>query len=151
MGTKLIDQVKQLREETGISIMDCKKALEETNGDLKKAKEVLAEKGISEAAKKENQKTCHGYIATYTHTTGKIGAIVKLESETDFTARNPDFRTLAKDICLQVASMNPKDVDELLKQNFIREPEKTIEEIIKINIAKFRENIKIGDFTRFEI
>ncbi len=151
MGNKLIEQVKQLRDETGISIMDCKKALEEVDGDIKKAKEVLAEKGIKQAEKKKGEETGQGFIATYTHATGKIGAIVKLESETDFTARNPEFRSLAKDICLQIASMDPKDTEELLSQNFIREPEKTIEEIIKINIAKFGENIQIGDFTRFEI
>ncbi len=77
--------------------------------------------------------------------------MVKLESETDFTARNPEFQSLAKDICLQIASMNPKDNKELLKQDFIRETDKTVEEIIKMNIAKFGENIKIGDFARLEV
>jgi elongation factor Ts len=151
MPESLIDKVKELREETGISIMECKKALEEVDGDLGKAKDILAEKGLEEAEEKQGDETCHGFVATYTHTTGKVGAMVKLESETDFTARNPEFRTLARDICLQVASMNPKDKEDLLSQNYIRETDKTIEEVIKTNIAKFGENIKIGDFARFEI
>lgn len=151
MSNKLIEKVKQLREETGISIMECKEALEEVDGDLDKARELLSEKGIQEAEEKRGKKTRQGYVATYTHTNGKIGAMVKLESETDFTARNPDFRALARDICLQVASMNPENKEELLQQNFIREPEKTIEEVIKINVSKFGENIQIGDFARFEI
>lgn len=151
MGNNLIEKVKQLRDETGISIMECKNALEKVDGDVKKAKELLAKKGIKEAKKKMADETKQGYIATYTHTTGKIGAMVKLESETDFTARNADFRNLAKDICLQIASMDPESIDDLLKQDFVRQPDKTVEEIIKVNIAKFGENIKIGDFARFEI
>ncbi len=151
MSNSLIDKVKQLRDETGISIMDCKKALEEVDGNLDKARELLAEKGIKEAEKKKGEKTCQGYVATYTHTTGKIGSMVKLESETDFTARNPQFRQLAKDICLQVASMKPENVEDLMKQDFIRQPDKTIEQVIQMMIAKFGENIKIGDFARFEI
>lgn len=147
----LIEKVKQLRDETGMSIMECKKALEETQGNVDKARELLAQKGIEEAEKKQSDETKQGYIATYTHTTGKIGAMVKLESETDFTARNPEFKALALDICLQVASMNPKDKKDLLGQAFVRQPDKTVEEIIKINIAKFGENIQIGDFARFEI
>lgn len=151
MAKEIIEKVKKLREETGISIMECRQALEEADGDLAKAKEVLAEKGLEEAEEKRGDETCHGYVATYTHTTGKVGAMVQLESETDFTARNPEFRALARDICLQVASMNPKDKEDLLSQNYIRETDKTIDEIIKSNIAKFGENIKIGDFARFEI
>lgn len=151
MSNKLIDKVKQLRDETGISIMECKKAIEDADGDLDKARELLAEKGIKEAENKRGEETGQGFVATYTHTNGKIGAMVKLESETDFTARNSEFRALAKDICLQVASMNPENKKELLKQSFIRQPDKTVEEIIKINISKFGENIQIGDFARFEI
>lgn len=151
MAKNIIKKVKQLREETGISIMDCKKALEEVDGDLDKAKKILADKGMKEAEKKKGEETGQGYVATYTHTNGKIGTMVKLESETDFTARNPEFKTLALDICLQVASMNPKDKKDLLGQAFIRQPDKTVEEIIKINIAKFGENIQVGDFARFEI
>ncbi len=151
MAKEIIEKVKKLREETGISIMECRQALEEADGDLAKAKEVLAEKGLEEAEEKRGDETCHGYVATYTHTTGKVGAMVQLESETDFTARNPEFRALARNICLQVASMNPKDKEDLLSQNYIRETDKTIDEIIKSNIAKFGENIKIGDFARFEI
>lgn len=147
----LITKVKQLREKTGISIMECRKALEEADGDIEKAKELLAKKGIEEAEKKQGEATGQGYVATYTHTTGKIGAMVKLESETDFTARNPEFRKLADDLCLQVASMNPENIEDLMVQDFIREADKTIEEVIKMKIAKFGENIKIGDFARFEI
>lgn len=151
MSNSLVDKVKQLRDETGNSVMACKKVLEKSDGDLEKARKLLAEKGMREAEGKRGEETCQGYVATYTHLNGKIGAMVKLESETDFTARNPEFQSLAKDICLQIASMNPKDNKELLKQDFIRETDKTVEEIIKMNIAKFGENIKIGDFARLEV
>lgn len=144
-------EVKKLREETGAGIMDCKLALEEAKGDFKKAKKIIEEKGIENAAKKQERATCQGYVATYTHSTGKVGAIVEVLCETDFVARNEDFRNFAREICLQVAAMDPKNDRELLNQEYIRDPSKTIEKVVKTHIAKFGENIRIRNFQRFEI
>jgi len=146
-----LEIVKQLREETGAGIMDCKSALEKAKGDFKKAKEILEEEGAQKAAEKAERATSQGYIATYTHSTGKIGAMVEILCETDFVARNEEFRQFAKEICLQVAAMAPKNQKQLLKQEYIRDPSKTIDQLIKATIAKFGENIKIGRFERIEI
>lgn len=147
----LIEKVKQLREELGVGVIDIKKALEQAGEDIDKARQILAEQGLAEAGKKADRETNQGYVATYTHMNGKVGAMVELLCETDFMARNEEFRQFAQDLCLQVASMNPKDIDELMEQNFVKETDKTIEEVLKLNIAKFGENIQIGDFARFAI
>jgi elongation factor Ts len=147
----LIEKVKQLREELGIGVIDIKKALEEAGEDIDKAREILAEQGLAEAGKKADRETNQGYVATYTHSNGKVGAMVELLCETDFMARNEEFRQFAQDLCLQVASMNPENVDELMEQKFVKETDKTIEEVLKLNIAKFGENIQIGDIARFAI
>ncbi|MCD6225738.1 translation elongation factor Ts [bacterium] len=146
----LLEQVKKLRQETGAGVMMCKKALEET-GDYQKAKEWIKKKGVEKAEEKKERETKEGYVATYTHATGKIGVVVELLCETDFVSRNQEFRQLAQEICLQVAAMNPKDKKELLAQEYIREPGKTIETLLKEAVAKFGENIQIGDFARLEI
>ena len=146
----LLEQVKKLRQETGAGVMMCKKALEET-GDYQKEKEWIKKKGVEKAEEKKERETKEGYVATYTHATGKIGVVVELLCETDFVSRNQEFRQLAQEICLQVAAMNPKDKKELLAQEYIREPGKTIETLLKEAVAKFGENIQIGDFARLEI
>jgi elongation factor Ts len=148
---KIIELVKKIRIETGLGIMEIKAALEEANGDEKKAKEILKEKGFKKAESKTERETHQGRVATYTHTTGKIGVMVELLCETDFVAKHEDFIGLTKDICLQIAAMNPKNVDELLKQEFIKDPSMTIEEKIKSLVAKFGENMKLTRFARFEI
>ena len=148
---KIIESVKKLRLETRAGIMDCKKALEKTKGNLEKAKEILGRRAVVKAQKKAGKKTNQGYVATYTHNNGKIGAMIELLSETDFVARNQEFRNLAKELCLQVAAMAPKNLRELLTQDYIRDPGRTIGQLIKETIAKFGENIRIGRFKRFEI
>jgi elongation factor Ts len=148
---KIIELVKKIRLETGLGIMEIKAALEEANGDEKKAREILKQKGFKKAETKAERETHQGRVATYTHTTGKIGVMVELLCETDFVAKHEDFMELAKDICLQIAAMNPKDVDELLKQEFIKDSSMTIEEKIKSLVAKFGENMKLTRFARFEI
>jgi elongation factor Ts len=148
---QIIELVKKIRVETGLGIMEIKSALEEANGDEKKAKEILKEKGFKKAESKTERETHQGRVATYTHTTGKIGVMVELLCETDFVAKHEDFMDLTKDICLQIAAMDPKDVDELLKQEFIKDPSMTIEEKIKSLVAKFGENMKLTRFARFEI
>ncbi len=148
---KIIELVKKIRIETGLGIMEIKAALEEVDGDEKKAKEILKEKGFKKAETKAERETHQGRVATYTHSTGKIGVIVELLCETDFVAKHEEFVALTKDLCLQVAAMNPKDVKELLKQEFIKDPSLTIDQMVKALIAKFGENMKINRFERFEI
>ena len=146
-----IDQIKNLREKTGVSVLECRQALREAQGKSQKALEILKKKGIVKAGKKAERKTKAGFVEAYTHATGNIGVLVELACETDFVARNKDFRTLAHELCLQVASMKPKDVAELLKQEYIRDNSKTIGDLVKEAIAKLGENIIVKRFTRFEI
>ncbi len=148
---QIIELVKKIRNETGLGIMEIKAALEEAEGDEKRAKEILKEKGLKKAETKTERETHQGRVATYTHTTGKIGVMVELLCETDFVAKHEDFLGLTKDICLQIAAMNPENVDELLKQEFIKDASVTIEEKIKGLVVKFGENMKLTRFARFEI
>ncbi len=148
---KIIELVKKIRVETGLGIMEIKSALGEADGNEVKAKEILKEKGFKKAETKTERATHQGRVATYTHSTGKIGVMVELLCETDFVAKHEDFLVLTKDLCLQVAAMNPKNVKELLKQEFIKDPSKNIDEMVKSLIAKFGENMKINRFERFEI
>lgn len=148
---KTIKLVKKIRNETGLGVMDIKSAVEEAKGNEKKAKEVLKEKGFKKAEKKAERKTSQGRVATYTHNTGKVGVMVELQCETDFVAKHEDFLALTKDLCLQVAAMSPKDSKALLKQEFIKDSSKTIDEMIKSLVAKFGENIQLGRIERFEI
>lgn len=150
-NTKIIELVKKIRQETGLGIMEIKSALEEAGGDEKKAKEILKAKGFEKAEKRAERETHQGRIATYTHSTGKIGVMVELLCETDFVAKNEDFLNVAKDLCLQVAAMNPKDSNELLNQEFIKDPALKIKDLVTALNAKFGENIKIGRMERFEI
>ena len=148
---KIIELVKKIRNETGLGIMEIKAALEEAGGDEKKAKDILKAKGLKKAETKTERETHQGRVATYTHNTGKIGVMVELLCETDFVAKHEDFMELTKDICLQIAAMNPENVDELLKQEFIKDGSTTVEEKIKGLVVKFGENMKLTRFARFEI
>jgi elongation factor Ts len=148
---KIIESVKKIRLETGLGIMEIKAALEESKGDESKAKEILKEKGFKKAETKSERETHQGRVATYTHSTGKIGVMVELLCETDFVAKHEDFVNLTKDICLQVAAMNPETVEDLLKQEFIKDSSVTIEQMIKTLVVKFGENMKLNRFARFEI
>lgn len=145
-----VEQIKSLRAKTGLGIHDVKKALEESNGDETKAIAWLKEKGLSTVAKKSDRATSNGLIDVYTHG-GRIGAMVEVSCETDFVARNDDFKTFVHDISLQVASMNPKDVDELLKQEFFKDTSMTIQDYLNETITKIGENIKIARFSRLEL
>jgi len=153
MKTKHIDikLVKKLRAQTGGGVMDCREALIKAKGDFAQAKKVLEAKGVQKAAKRQDKATAQGVVATYTHATGRVGVLVEVLCETDFVARNNNFRQFAKNICLQIAAMDPKNEKELLSQDYVREPGVTVETFIKTHIAKFGENIKIGKFKRVEI
>lgn len=146
-----IDQIKQLREKTGISVAECKKALEEAGGDEMKALEILKEKSQSVAMKKAEAETKEGLIEAYIHSNGKIGVLVELNCQTDFVARNPDFKSLAKDLAMQVAATESVDVPSLLAEPFIKDPSRTVGSLINEHIAKLGENIKINKFARYQI
>lgn len=142
-----LEQLKKLREETSAGVSDCRQALEDAGGDYEKAKKLLLERGIEKAAKKADRQTGSGLIESYVHG-GKVGVLVEVRCETDFVARTDDFKTLAHELALQVAAMNPKDVKVFLKSEYIRDPGLTIEALIKRTIAKVGENITVGRFSR---
>jgi elongation factor Ts len=138
-----LDQIKELREETGAGIMDVRKALTESEGDTKKAKAWLEAKGMKRAAEKSERDTEAGYVFSYVHFNGKVGSLIKMACETDFVAKTEDFQNLGKEIAMQVASMRPETVEELLKQDYLRDTSKTIEAMIKVVSGKTGENIKV--------
>lgn len=187
--------VKQLRERSGAGMMDCKKVLTETNGDMERAVELLREKGLAAAAKKAARIAAEGVVESYIHGGGRIGVLVEVNCETDFVAQNEDFKGLVKDICMQIAASKPEyirreEVDAevlekekeilraqalnegkpahivdkmvegriekfykevcLLEQPFIKDPEKTVNQIITEKIALIGENINVRRFARFE-
>jgi elongation factor Ts len=146
-----IKLIKQLREETQVSIADCTKALTEAKGDYEKAIELLKKRGIERAEKKADRETAQGIIESYIHQNGKVGVLLELLCETDFVARTEDFKRLAHEVAMQIAAMNPKDVAALLKQEYIRDGSVTIESLVKQTIGKLGENIVVKQFTRFEI
>lgn len=145
-----VDLIKKLREKTGAGIADCRNALEEAKGDLGKAEEVIKKKGLEKATKKADRETHQGRVFSYVHA-GKIGVLVSLQCETDFVAKTEDFQNLGKELCLQIASMRPKDIGELESQEYIRDPQQKIGDTIKSVIAKLGENIKVGDFSRIAV
>lgn len=146
-----IQKIKQLRLKTGAGIADCKKALEEAKDDIKVAEEHLKKKGFEKAAKKKDRTTAQGLITSYIHQGGKIGVLVETACETDFVARTDEFQQLTSEIAMQIAAMNPKDVKELLKQEYIRDNSVSIDDLIKQAIAKLGENIKVSRFQRLEL
>jgi elongation factor Ts len=195
MANISVEQIKSLRDETGISVMQVKKALEQANGDVAKAKILLQKKGAEIAAKKSDRTLAAGLIASYIHSNGAFGALVELGCETDFVARNPEFKELAEDIAMQVVAQNPSflretdiaeeernrvretfasEVDSskpeeirtkildgklnsyfaekvLLKQEFIKDPEKTIAQLLETATQKFGERTEIVRFVRFGV
>ncbi len=145
-----IDQIKSLREKTGAGVMDCRRALEETKGNAKMAEELLKKWGIEKSEKKADRETKAGTIDSYIHG-GKVGVLLELLCETDFVARTDDFKNLSHELCLQIASMNPRDVKTLLSQEYIRDPKTKIEDLVKQTIGKLGENISISRFIRYEL
>jgi elongation factor Ts len=146
----LIEKIKKLREETGISISECQKALKESGGDLEKAKELLKKAGQLLAQKKAERETKHGVIEAYIHPNKKIGAMIELLCESDFVANLKEFQHLAHEICLQVAAISPEE-QPLMEQDWIKDPTKKIKELIEEHIAKFGENIVVGKVFRTKI
>jgi len=145
------DNVKRLREETGAGVMDCKRALDEAKGDFDKAKGLIKERGLAKAKEKADREAKEGIVEAYVHAGGRIGAMVELSSETDFVARNPGFKELAREIAMQVAAMDPTNVDQLLEQPYIRDSSKTIGELVTTVAASTGENVRVKRFKRFEL
>ncbi len=145
-----VNLIKQLREQTGAGIADCREALEESSDDMAKAKDYLKAKGLDKAASKAEREVKAGVVETYSHN-GKVGVLVELLCETDFVAKTEDFKTLAHEIALQIASMNPENVEELLKQDYIRDNSQTIDALVKAAVAKLGENIQIGRISRIAL
>ena len=114
-------------------------------------RKIIAEKGLAKAAKKSDRSTAAGRVYSYIHTTGKVGAMVEVNCETDFVARTDEFKTLAHELAMQVAAMDPASVEKLLKQEYIRDSAKTIDQLVKETIAKVGENIVTRRFMRFEL
>ena len=171
------EQVRALRDKTGAGIMDSKRALEEADGNVEKATEILRQQGLARAGKKSDRSALQGLVEPYIHGGGRIGALVEINCETDFVARTPDFQALAHDVAMQVAALPPRyvSVDQvpetdisglekefgskeeafkqvvLLEQTFIKDAKKTINDLVKEGIAKLGENIVIRRFSRFEL
>ena len=189
-------EVKELREKTGAGMMDCKKVLTEANGDMEKAIELLREKGLAAAVKKSSRIAAEGVVDSYIHMGGKIGVLLEVNCETDFVAKTDDFKALVKDIAMQIAAANPKnlrkeDVDTaelekereilrvqalnegkpekivdkmvegriqkyfkevcLLEQPFVKDPDKSVQDLVTEKIAKIGENISVRRFVRYEM
>ena len=159
-------RIKELRDQCGAGIMECRNALLETDGDMEKALNTLKERGLLKAAKKAGRATSQGLVEAYIHTGGGIGAMIELNCETDFVARTDEFKELAHNLVMQVAAMCPQFVSEddvpegadieaetacLLKQPYIKDPNVTVQDVIVETIAKLGENIRVSRFVRFEL
>lgn len=145
-----IAPIKQLREETGLSISECKKAMEEAKGDLKKAKEILKKWGKKFAASAEKREVGQGLVESYVHSGKRIGSMIELGCESDFVARSENFQKLAHELCLQLAA-GALEETPLLEQPWIKDESKTIKDLINEAISQFGENIVLKNFVRFEI
>lgn len=143
--------LKKLRDETSASIADCRQAIDESGGDYKKALEWLKKRAIAKAEKKADRETGEGMIEAYIHQGGRVGVLVEILCETDFVAKTDEFKHLAREVAMQIAAMNPENVDELLQEAYIRDSSQTIEKLIKGVIGKLGENIAIKKFVRFEL
>lgn len=143
--------VKELRSLCGAGVSDCQKALREANGDVKKALTILQKQGQEIAAKKAEREAREGVVAAYVHANQKIGAMVALSCETDFVARTGEFKNLAYELAMQVAAMAPTSIEELLAQEYIRDPQIKVKELIAQTVGKIGENIKVKEFVRLEV
>lgn len=146
-----LEKIRKIREATGLSLGEIAKALSEAAGDEEKTLAILKARGAQIASKKASREIKEGIVEAYIHTNCKIGVLLELGSETDFVARHQDFKNLAHDLAMQVASMRPQDTEELLTQPFFKDPSVTITDLLNQHIAKLGENIRVGQFVRFEI
>lgn len=145
-----LDEVKRLRQLTGVGITDAKAALVEAAGDFDKALTAMRKKGLTKAEKHGEREARAGLIGGYVHD-GRIGVLVEVNCETGFVAKTDEFKELVKDLCLHIAASEPKDVEELLKQPFVKKPDQTVEDYVKEHIAKLGENIVVRRFSRLAL
>ena len=162
-----VSMIKDLRQRTGAGIMDCKNALEEATGDVERAIQVLMEKGLADAAKREGRATREGLVEAYIHTGSRLGALVEVNCETDFVARTTELKELAHDLAMQVAAMpstsyiDRSEINEdesrpleevcLLDQSYIKDPSRTVSDVVQEVVVKVGENVRIGRFARFSL
>lgn len=146
----MTEDVKKLRTITNAGVMECKKSLEEAGGDFEKAIAIINERGLARAEKKSERITGAGILESYIHNE-RAGAMLELRCETDFVAKNPAFKELARDLSMQIVAMNPASIEDLLQQAYIKDESLTVENFIKQTIAKFGENIRVERFCRYEI
>ena len=161
-----VEAIKSLREQTSAGIMDCKHALEEAGGDIVKAAELLRQKGMILAGKRSSRETLEGVVDCYIHVGSRVGAMVEVNCETDFVARTPEFKELAHNLAMQVAAMAPRYLDNgtvpvgdtvnpeeacLMEQSFIKDPTKTIKDLVNDVVARVGENIRVRRFERFAL
>jgi len=144
-----VDKVKKLRDETAVSVSECKKALEESGGDHKKAKDLLKKWGKDLAGKRTGRDTSQGIITSYVHPNKKIGVLLELSSETDFVAKSADFQNLAHELCLQIAAIGEET--ELMEQPWVKDQSKIVKDLIQEYAARVGENITVKRFTRYDI
>ncbi len=145
-----VDDIKKLREVTGAGVMECKRAFSESKGDFDLAVKIIHESGLAKVEKRAGREAGAGLIQSYVHNE-RIGVILDVRAETDFVVRSEPFKKLAKDLAMQVAAANPANVDELLKQPYIKDESKTVDELIKTVIAQCGENVNVRAFSRLEI
>lgn len=145
------EMVKELREKTGISVAECKKALVEAEGSMAKAIELLGSRAVASAAKKGDRTLGSGTVAAYVHNQGAVGALVMLSCETDFVSKNEEFMALARDIAMHVSAMRPANKEELLAQPFIKDPSKTVNDLISGAVQKFGERTELSEFSCFSV
>jgi elongation factor Ts len=141
------EAVKALREKTGVSVMECKAALEEAGGDMERALLILKKRAAVIVGKKADRALGAGVVSSYIHNTGQVGALITLSCETDFVSKNEAFTTLARDLAMHAAAMHPIDVAELLKQPFIKDQSMTIADLISAATQKFGERIEVASLT----
>jgi elongation factor Ts len=145
------EAVKELRDKTGVSMMECKKALEEAQGDMAKAMELLAARAQAQAAKKADRALGAGCVGSYVHSNGQVGAMAVLSCETDFVSKNEEFAALARDIAMHVSAMMPSNVEELMGQPFVKNPEKTVAQLVSDATQKFGERTEVTSFGRYSV
>ncbi len=145
------DVVKQLRESTGVSVMECKKALDEAEGDMQKALEILKARSAVVTAKKQDRALGAGAVSAYVHTAAQVGALVLLSCETDFVSKNEEFTVLARDIAMHIAAMRPENTEALLTEAVIKDPSKTIQDLLSGATQKFGERIEVSKFDCFSV
>lgn len=146
----MTEQIQKLRDLTGAGVMECQKALKDTEGNIDAAVKLIHERGFAKAVKKGDRSTGAGVLASYIHNE-RVGVLLDVRCETDFAARSAPFQQLAHELAMQVAAMNPESTNELLKGEYIKDPTITVDEFIKRNIARIGENVKVERFTRYEL